>query len=222
MSMNNSKTKPQIVVIDDHEIFADGLKHILQSNLGIVSGLHFSNAKEALEYFQNGGGADLVILDLYMPEMNGFEVLEEVRTMIPNLKVMVVSMQFSLSNISLCQKLGAMGFVRKDSSLQEILHAVGETLQGRKYFPETKGELATEDLLKNTMERVCLKYKLSRSEIKILDKLLEQKNYKEIAGELHLSPLTVRTHKKNIYRKFGVHKMAGILGLLKEEWERGQ
>lgn len=217
--MKKSSTVPQIIIVDDHEIFAYGLKHILESNLGLHSCLHFPNANAALEYLKNGGGADLVILDLYMPEMNGFEFLEQAMEMAPKLKVLVVSMQYSFSNISLCQKLGAVGFVRKDSSLKDMIDAVKSTLAGLEYFPVEQGGLP-EELIGNAVERICKLYKLSRSEIKIVDLLLEQKNYKEIAEELHLSPLTVRTHKKNIYRKFGVRNLAGIVGLLKEELER--
>lgn len=217
--MSKIKEQPSILIVDDHEIFADGLKHILESSLGLNSSVHFPHAQYALDYIKNGGGADLVILDLYMPEMNGFEFLEEVIALIPKLKVLVVSMQYSFSNISLCQKLGAVGFVRKDSSLKEMIEAVETVLAGLTYFPEAKGEMP-EELIENAMERICKLYKLSRSEIKILGHMLEQKNYKEIAEELHLSPLTVRTHKKNIYRKFGVRNIAGIVGLLKEELEK--
>ncbi|EKB47513.1 response regulator [Cecembia lonarensis] len=217
--MKKSNTVPQVIIVDDHEIFADGLKHILESNLGLHSCLHFPNATAALEYLKNGGGADLVILDLYMPKMNGFEFLEQAREKAPKLKVLVVSMQYAFSNISLCQKLGAVGFVRKDSSLKDMIEAVETTLAGLAYFPVKQGE-QPEALIENAVERICKLYKLSRSEIKILAHLLDQKNYREIAEALHLSPLTVRTHKKNIYRKFGVRNIAGIVGLLKEELEK--
>lgn len=217
--MKKSNTVPQVIIVDDHEIFADGLKHILESNLGLHSCLHFPNATAALEYLKNGGGADLVILDLYMPKMNGFEFLEQAREKAPKLKVLVISMQYAFSNISLCQKLGAVGFVRKDSSLKDMIEAVETTLAGLAYFPVEQGE-QPEALIENAVERICKLYKLSRSEIKILAHLLDQKNYREIAEALHLSPLTVRTHKKNIYRKFGVRNIAGIVGLLKEELEK--
>ncbi|RZS97478.1 response regulator transcription factor [Cecembia calidifontis] len=219
--MNGDNKTIQVVIVDDHEIFADGLKRILFSNLGLESSIHFPNAKSAMDYFQRGKGADLVILDLYMPEMNGIEFLEKVKSLFPKLSILVVSMQYSLSNIILCRKLGARGFLRKDSSLKEMIHAVESVLKGEDHFPEN---MATEPeaLIENAMERICRDYKLSRSEIKILDKLLEQKNYKEIADALFLSPQTVRTHKKNIYRKFGVHNMAGIVGLLKVELEGGR
>lgn len=170
--MKKSNTVPQVIIVDDHEIFADGLKHILESNLGLHSCLHFPNATAALEYLKNGGGADLVILDLYMPKMNGFEFLEQAREKAPKLKVLVISMQYAFSNISLCQKLGAVGFVRKDSSLKDMIEAVETTLAGLAYFPVEQGE-QPEALIENAVERICKLYKLSRSEIKILAHLLE-------------------------------------------------
>ena len=219
--MSNFYANLKVIVIDDHEIFANGIRHIIANNLGMDTGLHFSNAKEALDYLSSGGKADLILLDLYMPEMNGFEFLEQTKTLLPETSILVVSLQATASNIALCKKLGAKGFVRKDSSLREMMQAVEETLNGRTYFPNDQKSDVQEDVLGIALHRICRGFKLSRSETKILDKLLEQKNYKDIADELILSPFTVRTHKKNIYKKLGVRNMVGIVGLLKEELEKG-
>ncbi|SMD44494.1 two component transcriptional regulator, LuxR family [Aquiflexum balticum DSM 16537] len=219
--VKDSNKIQQVVIVDDHEIFAIGLKHILEINLGIKAGLHFSCAQAALNYFKNGGGADLVILELYISEMNSFNFLEQVKILLPKINILVFSMQQSNFNISLCKKLGVTGFVRKNTYLKDFLQAIEEVQMGKKYFPEFEDEKASEELINNSVERICQQYRLSRSEIKILDKFLEQKKYREIADELCLSPQTVRTHKRNIYRKFGVRNMAGIVGLLKLELERG-
>jgi DNA-binding NarL/FixJ family response regulator len=214
-----SKKLKKVIIVDDHEIFADGIKLILESNLASVSCDLIPSAKGAMEYFQSGGEADLVLLDLHMPEMNGFEFLEQTQNTLPNTNILVISMQYSFSNVVLSKKLGAKGFVRKDSSLKVMLKAVERTIQGKEFFPE---EIKVpEEVVDNALDGICKEYKLTKSEIKILNKLLEQKNYKEIATEMNLSPETVRTHRKNIYRKTGVRNLAGIVGLLKEELERG-
>lgn len=212
--------KNNIIIVDDHEIFSNGIKLILESNLAVEVIHHFENASEAMSYFQNGGEADLVMLDLYMPGITGFEFLEFCQAQEMELKILVVSMQSSDSNVSLCKKLGANGYIRKDSSLKEMIYAVKEVLNGKKHFPVTISEPKSEDKIENALGKLCNSHKLSKAETKILDMLLEQKKNKEIAEELFLSPFTVKTHRKNIYRKFKVSSLAGIVGLLKEELEK--
>lgn len=218
--MKDKIKKQQVVIVDNNEIFAIGLKHILEINLENVAGLHFSCPQAALNYFKNGGSADLLIFEPNISEMNCFYFLEQVRISLPKSSILVFSMQRSDFNVSLLQKHGVRGFVRKDSNLKNFLQAFEEVRMGKTYYLESKEENESEDLINNSVERICQQYRLSRSEIKILDKFLEQKKYREIADELFLSPQTVRTHKKNFYRKFGVRNMAGIVGLLKMELER--
>lgn len=212
--------KDKIIIVDDHEIFSNGIKLILDSNLNVEVTHHFDNASDAMMYFKNGGAADLVMLDLYMPGISGFEFLEFIQEHGLELKILVVSMQSSDANVSLCKKLGAHGYIRKDSSLKEMILAVKEVLNGKKHFPIPVKGAKSEDKIENALGRLCNSYKLSKAETKILDMLLEQKKNKEIADELFLSPFTVKTHRKNIYRKFKVSSLAGIVGLLKGELEK--
>jgi DNA-binding NarL/FixJ family response regulator len=111
--MNNYKIKPQIVVIDDNEIFVDGLKFILESNLEVEVIASFGNGKDALNYFKEGGNANLILLDIYMPQMDGLEFLEYIQEENPGIKILVSSLNGSDTNIFLTRRLGAHGFIRK-------------------------------------------------------------------------------------------------------------
>ncbi|MFD2201164.1 response regulator [Shivajiella indica] len=219
--MSSNFTKARIIIVEDNEIFSDGIRRILESNLNLEVKASFGNGEDALNYLKAGENPDMILLDLYMPQMNGLEFLEYVQEERPGMKILVTSMQPSETNIFLTRKLGAHGFIAKDSSLKKMLLAVKEVLNGDFYFPEEGKSLGSFDRVDLTIKKLCKKFEISRSEVKILDMLLDQKKNKEIAQELHLSPMTVKTHRKNIYRKFGVHSLAGIVFLLKEELDRG-
>jgi DNA-binding NarL/FixJ family response regulator len=219
--MNRSETKATIVVLDDHEIYADGIKRILESNLNVNVSSHFVNGKEALNYFNEGGIADLVLLDLYMPQMNGLEFLEYIQEENPGIKILVASLHGSDTDIFLTRRLGAHGFIRKDSSLKDMLQAVEEVLDGDFYFPDNGKNIGSMEQIEHAKKSLGKRFDLSRPEVKVLDLLLERRKIKEIANELHLSPMTVKSHRKHIYQKFGVESLAGVVFLLKEEVDRG-
>ncbi|RPA69670.1 DNA-binding response regulator [Cyclobacteriaceae bacterium YHN15] len=215
--MNDFKTKPQVLIVDNHEIFADGIKRILESNLDLKVNTSLGNGEHAFHYFKEGGDADLILFNHYMPQMNDLEFLEYIKEEKPGIKILVASMHPSETNIFVARKLGAHGFIGKDSSLKDMLQAVQDILDGDYYYPETGKSLGTVDQVDHALKRLCKQFNLSRTELKILEMLLDQKKNKEIAHELHLSPLTVKSHRKNIYCKFEVESLAGIVFILEKE-----
>ncbi|MFD2201162.1 response regulator [Shivajiella indica] len=219
--MNNDKSKSTILVLDEHEIFAEGIKLILENNLDVEVRYRFLNGENVLNYFKEVGQADLILLDLNLTQMDSLEFMELLQEEKPGLKILATSNQQSDAKIFLTRKLGAKGFIGKDSNLKDMLIAVKEVLQGDFYFPEEGKSLGGSlDIMEEVIKNLCKRFELSRSEIKIMNLILDRKNNKEIAHELYLSPLTVKNHRKNIYRKFGVQNLAGILIILKEELEK--
>jgi DNA-binding NarL/FixJ family response regulator len=102
-----------------------------------------------------------------------------------------------------------------------MLQAVQEVLDGDFYFPDNGNNIWSLEQIEHAKKRLGKRFGLSRPEVKVLDLLLERRKIKEITNELYLSPLTVKSHRKHIYHKFGVESFAGVMFLLKEEVDRG-
>ncbi len=205
-----------VVIVDDHELFAGGLKLILDSQPGFHFLRHFRNGKEWIHFLETETGVDLLVLDLQMPLMDGMQVLPFMRRNYPQIGILVVSGNHTTANMELCKNLGALGFVGKDSSLnvfREALYAVGE---GKTYFQEISNPKQKQIRENGGLERIREAYQLSPREMEIIQLILHQMETKEIADKLHLSPLTVKTHRKNIFSKLKVHNVAGLMGLIRE------
>lgn len=206
----------RIIIVDDHEIFSNGLRMILENRLLLKVVKSFCKGEEALDYLAFEGTLDLIILDLNMPGMDGFTFLQKMKSIRPQQKVLVVSMHHTISHIEKCKELGASGFVKKDESLEKLLQVVTLLMQGQQFFDEPSENRQETDVSKELKSQ----YKLSPTEIKIIGHLLDQKENKEIADAMNLSYLTIKTHRKNIYRKLGVHNIAGIVAIWKVVAER--
>lgn len=204
------------IVIHSQEIFALGLKHVLETEFRFSTALYFLDSKDAVSYFQAGGEADLVLLEQALKEKDGFDFFDQMRSPGLRQRTLLISKDGSPWNININQRHLSLSFLKPDSSLQQVKYAIDSVLGGQK--PESNTEIHLPESVQHTgMKAIFKKYKLSSSEVRILEQFLEQKDYKQVAEALFLSPQTIRTHKKNIYRKFGVRNMAGIVRLLAED-----
>lgn len=205
----------RILIADDHELFTSGLESLLSKNPNYyVTGL-FKNGKEVQAFFENRGQADLLVLDLNMPVMDGIQLLTYLQRKFSQLKILIVSMHKTESSINLCKKLGAKGYISKDAHLTSLLEAVEEILEGGDFFQEIKKEESGSN--KSFYEKMMLEYNLTKREMDIIQLILNQYESNEIANKLFLSPLTVKTHRKNIFRKLGVRNLTGLVALIKEQ-----
>jgi DNA-binding NarL/FixJ family response regulator len=205
----------RVIIADDHELFASGLDTLISTdqNLNVIA--HCRNGKEVLVFLDSGNNADILILDLNMPVMDGIQLLGHLHRDHPNIKKLVISMHHTESSIALCKTLGADGFIGKDSSLNELLDAVHVILEGGKFFKESSQETFDAEG-KGFYEKLIHHYKLSKREVDIIQLIINQYESAEIADKLNLSPLTVKTHRKNIFRKLGVRNLAGLVALVKD------
>lgn len=210
--------KKTILIADDHDLFAGGLKLILETMPGFEMIGKVSNGKELIEFLENHGDVDLLALDLSMPLMDGMQALPYIQRNFPSINVLVVTGQHTTATMELCRNLGAIGFVGKDASLAIFKEALQEVSEGREYFQPVRADMKNRvHAIDDTFEKLRETYQLSSREMEVIQMILYQQDTNAIAEKLHLSPLTVKTHRKNIFKKLRINNISGLLGLIKEE-----
>lgn len=211
--------KKRILIADDHDLFAGGLKLILETMPDFELIGKVSNGKELIEFLDTHGPVDLLALDLHMPLMDGMQVLPFLERNYPKLPVLVVTGQHTTATMELCRNLGANGFVGKDASLPIFKEALMAVSEGKEYFQPIRTEITNKASVNNSFERLRENFNLSAREMEIIQLILHQQDTNAIAEKLHLSPLTVKTHRKNIFKKLKINNVVGLMNLMKEMGE---
>lgn len=190
--------KIEIILVDDHTLFIDGLSSALskENDLNVMNS--FTSGKDLLDYLKLGDMPDLVIVDISMPEMNGIELVQRIRQEYQSLKILVASMfepMITTENIN--------GYVSKNSDISEFLKAIRTiVLEDRTYFQPIVQQESIEEFNKNI---------LTRREKEIISLIAQELTVDQIAEKLFISRLTVETHKKNIFFKLKVRTNAGLV-----------
>tara|TARA_B110000238_G_scaffold1165_1_gene1080 strand:- start:538 stop:1167 length:630 start_codon:yes stop_codon:yes gene_type:complete len=197
------KREINTIIIDDHEIFAEGLCSFLKSDYLRVKRI-FTSSKEALKYLKSTNDIDLVFSDINMPEINGIDLTKKIKNHNNKIKIIMVSMYEDQNIIKEAYKNQADGYLSKKSSLSNFKKAIKYAFQDLKY---------TNPAIKETYEfqdKLTLKYSLTNREKEILSYLIKEKSNIEIGSLLNISKRTVETHRKNIMLKLDVKNSIGI------------
>lgn len=195
----------RVVLVDDHAIIVDGIKSILSTveNLSVV---HTANsAEEALTFFKQNQ-ADLLITDFNMPGMDGLTLIHTVKKLLPNIKIIVLSMHDEIHLTKEILKSGVNGYVLKKDTQQELLTAIREVRAGNIYLSNDINKLLIFNL--DNVEEGKL---LTDREREIVKLIAKEYTNKTIAEELFISERTVETHRKNIFRKTGTNSLVGLI-----------
>ena len=126
-------SKIKVVLVDDHKLFRDGLKSLLQSHLDIEVIGEFGNAKDLINQL-NHFEAEIVITDISMPGMNGIELTQLINKEFPDIKMIILSMHINKDFILSAMEAGAKAYLPKDIAGKELVEAIYEVNQGREYF----------------------------------------------------------------------------------------
>ncbi|TDE45452.1 response regulator transcription factor [Flavobacterium rhamnosiphilum] len=198
-----------IFIVDDHTLFCDGLQNIIDRNqIGVVTAI-LNNGKSLLSHL-NLSIPDLIILDLNMPELNGFEATKKIRKNYPGIKILVVSMKEEIKLIKELKTMGISGYLTKFIGESDLIEAVENIKNGNPHFP------ILDHFDKTLLEKKKDNINITESEIRIMRLVIEGFSSKEIAGQLHLSVHTVNTHRKNIIRKTSLKNTAAMMNFVKK------
>jgi DNA-binding NarL/FixJ family response regulator len=202
----------QIAIVDDHEIVRDGIKILLEDEPGLSIIGEAKTGKEALQLCDNQD-ADIVIMDITMPEMDGIEATKIIKKNHPDIKILALTMLSEDQHIRKMIKAGASGYILKSSGKQELIKAINTIMTGKHYFSND----ATQSILQELVTPDVSKLKdedeanITDRELEVLKLIVNEYTNQEIADELFVSVRTVDAHRRNLLQKTGAKNTAGLV-----------
>ncbi len=208
--MKTAPRKIRVLVCDDHQLFREGVKAILnaQPNLEVVG--EASDGKEAVDVAMKLN-PDVVLMDIAMPVLRGFEATRRLKRARPCIKVLILTVYGDEDLVTRCLDAGAAGYILKDTPPLQLIYAIEAVNQGQQYLsPSVLKGLVRQHIshpsgLKSGYEL------LSDREREILVRLAEGESLKDLAIRLDLSVKTVDAHKTNLMRKLDLHDRSELI-----------
>jgi DNA-binding NarL/FixJ family response regulator len=191
----------KVLLVDDHKIVRDGIRALLSGQEDIRI---YDEAGSGSELFRqlNSGLPDIVLMDISLPDISGIELCEKVREQFPLMKVLFLSMYTSEEYIFNAIKAGAQGYLPKNISQDELLHAIRAVAAGEEYFSESVSNVILKSYIKKAQdkepENLTQSSALSKRELEILRLFAEGNTNPQIAEQLYISTRTVESHKNHI------------------------
>ncbi|MCX6227274.1 MAG: response regulator transcription factor [Bacteroidia bacterium] len=193
----------KILICDDHKIVRDGLRQILGNLSGVSVIEEAGNGNEAINLLKRSN-FDIILLDISLPDRSGLEVLRSVKEKWPATNVLMLSMHPQEQYAIRALKLGASGYLTKDTASEELLEAVKRISAGGKYISRALAEHLAIHLDQNAGRQ---KHEiLSGREFDIMIRLANGRSLQEIGNELYISDKTVSTYRSRIMEKMELSK----------------
>ncbi|NJO68257.1 MAG: response regulator transcription factor [Bacteroidetes bacterium] len=203
--------KIRIFLVDDHDMFRDGVKLLLSSdNLAEV----VAEARNGKEFLDMVGqvNPDVVLMDISMPEMDGIEASRLAHEKFPQLKILALTMFGDEKYYYQMIQTGIRGFVLKSAGISELIKAISEVSRGENYF---SGELLYKLIQNITTGKndttATVTEKLSAREIEVLQQIAAGLSNEDIAKQLNISLATVKTHRSNLLSKTASNNTASLI-----------
>jgi DNA-binding NarL/FixJ family response regulator len=198
----------RVLIADDHTVVRSGLKQILAEEFKVASFGEARNAQETLDLVGKQDW-DVVVLDITMPGRSGLDVMREIRKSRPGLPVLVLSIHPESQFAVRVLKLGAAGYVTKESAAEELVTAVKKVLSGGHYVSAALAEALACNLAIGSVKPP--QELLSDREFQVLRLIASGKILSEIARELVLSVKTISTYRSRILEKMGLKNNAELM-----------
>lgn len=192
----------QVIVVDDHPLVLRGFEYILTGAPGIQLCNSFSDAREAIAFLDKTP-VDVVLLDINMPHMDGFEAIQMIQKRHPDTRVIAIS---NLNEASVATRMlqhGAAGYLLKNVSAEELIDAIQAVCRGEKSIAQEM-----QAMLKQADHTVPI---VTRREQEVLLLLAQGFTTSKIADDMFISPLTVESHRRNLLQKFKVNNVASLI-----------
>jgi two-component system response regulator NreC len=203
----------RVFITDDHEIYLEGLALLLNKQEWIEVTGTATSGKELLACVQKGLDTDILLLDVYLPDMPEEEVVQKIRSTYPDLRIIYLTLLRGTRYVHKLTKYNIQGYILKNASLDELLSALRSVHEGGRYFSKDIHIGDRDEDFRNTItiEDRQIDEILSRRELEVLRLICKEYSNAEIAEKLFLSVSTVETHRKNLIAKLGVNNTVGLV-----------
>ncbi len=206
--MREQRPTARILIADDHQLLADACKSLLEPEFLVVGtvtdGRHVEDA--VVEFKPN-----IVLMDIYMPRLNGLDAGEQIKKKHPEIKLVFLTMTLAADVATEAFRRGASGYVLKQSAATELLGAVRMVSRGVSYLSPLVA-METVTYLLNKKEPNAKEKRITPRQSEILQLLAEGMSMKEVASEINVQPGTVAFHKYRMMETLNIHSNAELLG----------
>src|SRR5580765_6904291 len=194
----------RVFIVDDHPMVQEGIRSLLNSEKGIEVCGYAMTAQSCLGFFINNT-ADVILMDINLPDMSGIELCAEIKTKYPGIMVLGLSTFNQGSYVNKMMENGASGYVLKNADKEELVEAIREVNKGKTYLSFEAGQAMRKD---SSTAQIPL---ITRREKEILSLIAEGYTNPEIAEKLFISPTTVDSHRKNLLAKMNMKNTASLI-----------
>lgn len=207
--------KKKIFVCEDHTIIIDGLQLLLENNLDFTLAGFTTDGSELIQLIEKRQ-PDILLLDLNLKEHDGLSLLEQLRKTHPEVKVLILTMYEDEELINRAKKLGANGYLPKNIGNEALLVALREVESNPFYIPDGLQKRIAKR--KAFRDEFIDRMKLTKREVEIIRSIARGQATPVIAEKLFVSPYTIETHRKNIFRKLNLSSVAELMRFAHENF----
>lgn len=202
----------RILLADDHTVMRRGLRLLLESQPEFSVVAEAADGRQAVEQAE-ATQPDVAVMDIAMPNLSGIEAAQRIATALPQTAIVILSMHSDEGYVLRALKVGAKGYLLKDSAEGDLIDAIKAVHQGKTFFSPEISKMLVEDYVREIRTRGSEdSYDLlTAREREILQLLAERKSNKEIATALNLSIYTIETHRRNLQEKLNLHSLAELI-----------
>lgn len=200
----------RVLIADDHKLFREGLKSLLDREEGIEVVGETGDGRTSVQRARDLS-PDVIIMDIGMPDLNGIEATRRVLEVVPEVKVVALSMHTGSRMVTEMLRAGAVGYISKLGAFEEVIRAVYAVSKGERYLsPSVTGVIVDEIVKKESSKGDSVFTVLSPREREVLQMVAEGCHTKEIAATLSISTRTVEVHRRNVMDKLGLDTVADL------------
>lgn len=202
----------RILLADDHELVRAGIRELVHKIEGAKVIGEASNGRQALEMVESLS-PDLVLLDIGMKELNGLEVADRISRDFPAVKCLILSMHANEEYVLRALRVGAGGYMLKDSAITELQLAIESVRNGKTYLSPSISRTVIDTYLNRTAVKGKTKTleDLSPRQREVLQLIAEGRSTKEIASDLNLGVKTVETHRAQLMERLDIYDVASLV-----------